>query len=121
MLIEQALMNLEAALKVINSMSNKFTQQDWDRLILIVKEEYPVISSSFTEETEDEWAYWEIICRHHDKWDMRIRLEDDEVTEKDREIGITIKAEAGVAKPLYVFSLLNPPTEEEWADKFSDY
>lgn len=38
-------------------MSNKLTQSDWDRLILIVKEEYPVISSSFTEETEDEWAY----------------------------------------------------------------
>ncbi len=47
--------------------------------------------------------------------------EDDEVTEKDREIGIAIKAEAGVAKPLYVFSLINPPTAEEWADKFSDY
>lgn len=60
-------------------MNNKLTQSDWDRLILIIKEEYPIVSSSFSEETEDEWAYWEIICRHHDKWDIRIRLEDDEI------------------------------------------
>ncbi len=47
--------------------------------------------------------------------------EDDEVTEADRNIGPNISPEKDIAKPLYTFSLLNPPTEEEWATQFKDY
>lgn len=119
---------------------NKLHPEDWKTIYPQLSRDhgYNILESIFQKdglEVNPDWAClrpniwieWSYLIDldtnqvHVFEWSTMTGKEDDEVTEADRNIGPNISPEKDIAKPLYTFSLLNPPTEEEWATQFKDY